>query len=165
MKVFLKEMQRTIKASEIERGWREHDSAVKGTAHRCLILSAGFEVVVMEGNRIEERSALRVHPNGGRGERAAEVRELFWCHSPELEGSFCPLVESFMKCALDFCISSASLLISWIDRLNRKKEQTQNTPWSLCFLLYCQVLSFVYATSVRYLHAVGGQNNGNIFTR
>lgn len=78
MKVFLKEMQRTIKASEIERGWREqHDSAVKGTTHRCLILSAGFEVTAMEGNRNEERAALRVHPNGGRGERAAEVREPF----------------------------------------------------------------------------------------
>lgn len=78
MKVFLKEIQRTIKASKIERGWREqHDSAVKGTAHRCLILCAGFEDVVMGGNRIEERSALRVHPNGGRGERAAEVLEPF----------------------------------------------------------------------------------------
>lgn len=30
---------------EIERGWREQqDSIVKGMAHRCFILSAGFEV-------------------------------------------------------------------------------------------------------------------------
>lgn len=52
---------------KMERGYREQDSVVRCATHRWFVSSAGSEVGGYdgEGNRIEEGSGLRVHPNGG----------------------------------------------------------------------------------------------------